>query len=134
MKHAFQPVCEKRPGAALRGLVPVRRGMAQALACLGLALCGWSLRMAHADPLLDFRMFNVPDPSQLVMKSPVMRWLVRADAQQHCEGAQPKDGHVSRPEGCVYWHRATGTCTLVTTAWTTHSQLGHLFLHCLKGQ
>ena len=32
------------------------------------------------------------------------------------------------------WHLASKQCTLVTTADTTHSVLGHLFLACLTGR
>lgn len=88
----------------------------------------------RADPLLDFGLFDVPAPAQLANKAPVVRWLVRADAQTYCSHVSSKDGHASRWEGCVYWERAAGKCTIVTTASTTHSQLGHLFLHCLQPQ
>lgn len=88
----------------------------------------------QADPLLDFNLFDVPPQSQLVMKAPVVRWQVRPDAETACTQANPKDGHVNRREGCVHWHLASNVCTLVTTSSTTHSQLGHLFLHCLQGK
>lgn len=45
-----------------------------------------------------------------------------------------KDGYHARPEGCVYWHVQSSSCTIVTTNNTTHSQLGHLFVHCMLGQ
>ena len=89
---------------------------------------------AQADPLLDFGLFDVPSQSQLAMKAPVVRWQVRPDAETACAQASPKDGYASRREGCAYWHLASNVCTLVTTAPTTHSQLGHLFLHCLQGK
>lgn len=98
---------------------------------LALALPGGP---AHADPLLDFNLFEVPPQSQLVMKAPVVRWLVRQDAETACAQVSPKDGHVNRREGCVYWHFSSNVCTVVTTSSTTHSQLGHLFLHCLRGK
>lgn len=87
-----------------------------------------------ADPLLDFAFFDVPQQSQLAMKSPVVRWQVRPDAETACTSASPKDGHAHRQEGCAYWHLASNTCTIVTTASTTHSQMGHLFLRCLQGK
>lgn len=89
---------------------------------------------ALADPLLDFGYFDVPTQSQLVMKTPVVRWQVRADAQTVCADAQPKDGYASRQEGCAYWQLSANLCTIVTTASTTHSQMGHLFLRCLQGK
>lgn len=112
----------------------MKLGLPCSLACLGLVLWGLPLGYAQADPLLDFSMFSVPDPSQMAIKAPVTSWLVRPDAEDYCASAGPKDGHVSRPEGCVYWQLAAGKCTIVTTASTTHSQLGHLFLHCLRGK
>lgn len=84
--------------------------------------------------MLDFSLFDVPPQTQLVMKNPVVRWLVRPDAETACAQASPKDGYASRREGCVYWHLASNACTLVTSSYTTHSQLGHLFLHCLRGK
>ena len=89
---------------------------------------------AQADALLDFSTFQVPLPERRAVQNPLrVRWLIRADAQTHCDQATPQDGHARRPEGCVYWHLAQGSCTVVTTASTTHSQLGHLYLHCLNG-
>jgi hypothetical protein len=52
----------------------------------------------------------------------------------YCQQAQPKDGFVSRPEGCVFWQTESQSCTIVTTDLTTHSQLGHLFVHCLQAK
>ena len=105
----------------------------------GVALLACSLAVLPAvvqasDALLDFRFFNVPQPSQLVQKSPVVSWLVRPDAEQFCALVMPQDGHISRQEGCVYWQLGEEKCTVVTTASTTHSQLGHLFLNCLQGK
>jgi hypothetical protein len=104
------------------------------LAACGLGLTLLPMAQAQTDALLDFRIFNVPQEHRSVRNPLQVRWLVREDAQSHCDSATPKDGHVSRPEGCVYWQIAQGLCTLVTTASTTHSQLGHLYLHCLNGQ
>jgi hypothetical protein len=88
----------------------------------------------RADSLLDFTLFNPPAAAQRQIPEPVVSWLVRPDAQTYCEQVQPKDGHYSRQEGCVYWHRKSSTCTIVTTNNTTHSQLGHLLVHCMQGQ
>lgn len=84
-----------------------------------------------ADRLLDFSMFNPPELSQRRIKEPVVSWLVHPQASGFCQLASPKDGFVSRPEGCVYWQLLGSRCTIVTTGQTTHSQLGHLFVHCL---
>lgn len=70
----------------------------------------------------------------MVQLQPVMRWWVRPDAEQFCAQAQPQDGHFSRQGGCVFWQVNAGRCTMVTTSSTTHSLLGHLFLHCLQGK
>lgn len=95
-------------------------------------LCGTSLAMA--DPLLDFTMFNPPSAAQRKIAEPVVSWVVRADPKAFCAAAQPVDGMVLRPEGCVVWQRQSSRCTIVTTERTTHSQLGHLFLHCIKAE
>ena len=89
---------------------------------------------AHPDTLLDFTLFNPPPAEQRKIADPVMTWLVQADPKTYCEKASPKDGMFVRPEGCVYWHVRSSSCTIVTTNSTTHSQLGHLFVHCLQGQ
>ena len=108
-----------------------------------LALGPWVLTLAlalacsiqaRADALLDFTMFNPPAAAQRQISEPVVNWLVKPDAQTYCETVQPKDGFHARPEGCVYWERSSSTCTIVTTNNTTHSQLGHLFVRCLRGQ
>jgi hypothetical protein len=89
---------------------------------------------AYSDALLDFTMFNPPTAAQRKIAEPVVTWLVQADPKAYCEKASPKDGMFIRSEGCVYWQVRTSTCTIVTTNSTTHSQLGHLFVHCMQGQ
>lgn len=89
---------------------------------------------AHADPLLDFRTFNAPDPGKRAISLPTVSWIVHPQAETYCQHAQPKDGFLSRPEGCVFWQTAASRCTLVTRPLTTHSQLGHLLLHCMEGK
>lgn len=89
---------------------------------------------SNADPLLDFTMFNPPPAAQRKIAEPVVSWVVRADPKAFCAAAQPVDGMVLRPEGCVVWQRQASRCTIVTTERTTHSQLGHLFLHCIKAE
>lgn len=88
----------------------------------------------QADPLLDFALFNPPEASQRKLVEPVVSWLVKSNASSYCQHAQPKDGFVSRTEGCVYWQLQASKCTIVTTDQTTHSQLGHLFVHCLQAR
>lgn len=87
-----------------------------------------------ADPLLDFTLFSPPEANQRKIVEPVVSWLVRSSPEAYCAQASPKDGSARRPEGCAYWHLATARCTIVTTSQTSHSQLGHLFLHCLQGR
>jgi hypothetical protein len=89
---------------------------------------------AAADPMLDFTLFSPPEVSKRRIPEPELSWLVRPNASNFCQQAQPKDGFVSRPEGCVYWQIQASRCTIVTTGQTTHSQLGHLFVHCLQGR
>ena len=108
---------------------------AQGLARPGVLLLVVALPLqAWADPLLDFSLFQVPPSAQRVQSAPVVSWLVRADAEQFCQSAQPKDGYVSRQGGCVSWELRSCKCTIVTTSATTHSVLGHLMLHCLQGK
>jgi hypothetical protein len=90
--------------------------------------------LASADTLLDFSLFNPPEVSQRSIAEPVVSWLVKPNASSFCQQAQPKDGFVSRPEGCVFWQIRSSRCTIVTTGQTTHSQLGHLFVHCLQAR
>ena len=102
-------------------------------------LIGWLIGMlasspAMADRLLDFSVFNPPDVSQRRIVEPLVSWVVHPQASGYCQHAQPKDGFVSRPEGCVFWQIKTASCTIVTTGLTTHSQLGHLFVHCLQAR
>lgn len=101
--------------------------------CAGGLLLGLPL-LAGADPLLDFSLFDVPPSAQRVLSAPVVSWLVQPDAERFCATVLAKDGYAQRPEGCVYWQLNPARCTIVTTASTTHSQLGHLFLHCLKAR
>jgi hypothetical protein len=87
-----------------------------------------------ADRLLDFTLFNPPDVSLRKIPEPLVSWLVKPNASSFCQQAGPKDGFVSRPEGCVYWQLQASQCTIVTTGQTTHSQLGHLLVHCLQAR
>ncbi len=89
---------------------------------------------AMADRLLDFSLFNPPEVSQRRIAEPVVSWLVNPQPSGFCQQAGPKDGFVNRPEGCVYWQLQASRCTIVTTEQTTHSQLGHLFVHCLQAR
>jgi len=104
-----------------------------AAACL-VFLCLALVNAARADPLLDFRMFKPPETSQRAIREPIVSWLIRPKPESFCSTAEPKDGFVARPEGCVYWQVASSQCTVVTDSPTTHSQLGHLLLHCLMGK
>ncbi len=89
---------------------------------------------AMADPLMDFTLVSPPEASQRKMAEPLVSWLIRPSPEAFCAQASPKDGSARRPEGCAYWHLASARCTIVTTSQTSHSQLGHLFLHCLQGR
>lgn len=89
---------------------------------------------ALADRLLDFSVFNPPEASQRRLAEPMVSWLVRPNASTYCQQVQSKDGFVSRAEGCAFWQVQSAQCTIVTTGQTTHSQLGHLFVHCLQAR
>lgn len=99
-----------------------------------LGFCVWAMWLAWpagADPLLDFSVFSPPSLAQRRLPEPTVSWLVHPQASERCKTAEPKDGFVSRAEGCVYWQLSTSQCTIVTTGQTTHSLLGHLLIHCL---
>lgn len=89
---------------------------------------------AKADPLLDFATFDMPRAEQLQMRQPRTSWRVNANPQAVCARIQPQDGISTWQGNCATWHLASKQCTLVTTADTTHSVLGHLFLACLTGR
>lgn len=93
------------------------------------ALSGCAL--AQADPLLDFGVFTAP--TQRAIAEPVVSWLVHPRPQEYCRTTSPRDGSMAWRDACVVWHKATSRCTIVTPSSTSHSQLGHLFLHCIKG-
>lgn len=84
------------------------------------------------DALLDFSPVMPPQADKLKLVQPVVSWLVRPDAAQYCEQVKDQDGYSVWQEGCVYWSRAKPSCTIVTTAKTTHSQMGRLFLFCMN--
>lgn len=84
-----------------------------------------------SDPLLDFSPVMPPPPDKLKLVQPVVSWLVRPNAAQYCEEIKDQDGFSAWQEGCVYWSKARPSCTIVTTAKTTHSQMGRLFLYCM---
>ena len=109
----------------------LRRNCFQILLLSGALLAA---QPAMADRLLDFSLFNPPEVAQRRIAEPVVSWLVHPQASGFCQHAGPKDGFVSRPEGCVYWQIQASRCTIVTTGQTTHSQLGHLFMHCLQAR
>jgi hypothetical protein len=87
----------------------------------------------RADPLIDLTLFNPPANEQRKIKEPVLEWIIQQQASQYCARVGVKDGFVSRPESCAYWKLAENKCVLVTTSLTSHSELGHLFVACLRG-
>jgi hypothetical protein len=95
--------------------------------------CFFWAKPAWADPLIDLSMFNPPMPENRKIAEPTMEWLVHPQASSYCVRVPVKDGFVSRPESCVYWKLSDKKCVVVTTASTSHSELGHLFVACLKG-
>ena len=101
--------------------------------CIGAAL-GTLALPSGADPLLDFGVVSPPAPSQRAIVEPVVSWVVNPDPQAYCNKVTPRDGVAMWQEACVVWPRATSRCTVVTRASTSHSQLGHLFVHCLQGR
>jgi len=102
------------------------------ICCVGVLMTAMWGANAQADPLLDFRFFTAPQDQRHAPSTWLVNWLVRPDAQTYCHSVTHKDGFASRMEGCVYWSLGQRQCTVVTTDSTTHSQLGHLYLHCLN--
>jgi hypothetical protein len=83
------------------------------------------------DPLMDFGVLTAP--RQRAIEEPQVSWVVHPRPLEYCQRTQPRDGSAAWQEGCVVWHKATSRCTIVTASPTTHSQLGHLFLYCIRG-
>jgi hypothetical protein len=97
-----------------------------------LLLSSASCLMAQTtDSLLDFSLVMPPQGEKIKLVQPEVSWLVRADAPQYCEKVPDQDGFSVWREGCVYWSKSKPSCTIVTTAHTTHSQMGRLFLYCM---
>jgi len=97
-----------------------------------LLLSSGSYLMAQStDSLLDFSLVKPPQGEKIKLVQPEVSWLVRADASQYCEKVLGQDGFSVWREGCVYWSKSKPSCTIVTTAQTTHSQMGRLFLYCM---
>lgn len=97
------------------------------LCAAGLMTCMHAL----ADPLLDFGFFTAP--AQRAIAEPVVSWVVHPRPQDFCRTTSPRDGSASWREACVVWHKSSSRCTIVTPNESSHSQLGHLFLHCIRG-
>lgn len=89
------------------------------------------LMAQSSDSLLDFSLVMPPQAEKIKLVQPAVSWLVRADAPQYCEKVPGQDGFYVWREGCVYWSKSKPSCTIVTTAQTTHSQMGRLFLYCM---
>jgi hypothetical protein len=97
-----------------------------------LLLSSGSCLMAQTtDSLLDFSLVKPPQGEKIKLVQPAVSWLVRDDAPQYCEKVPDQDGFSVWREGCVYWSKSKPSCTIVTTAQTTHSQMGRLFLYCM---
>ena len=92
---------------------------------------GSHLMAQTTDSLLDFSLVKPPQGEKIKLVQPEVSWLVRADASQYCEKVPDQDGFSVWREGCVYWSKSKPSCTIVTTAQTTHSQMGRLFLYCM---
>jgi hypothetical protein len=88
---------------------------------------------AHADPLIDLGLVTPPRLEQRAMPEPVVTWIVSPRPSSFCASVKVKDGFIARAESCAYWHFQTNNCTMVTSSSTAHSELGHLFLACLRG-
>jgi len=89
--------------------------------------------VSRADPLIDLSLFNPPVNEQRKIQEPVMEWVIHQQPSQFCARVGVKDGFVSRPESCAYWKCVENKCVVVTTSLTSHSELGHLFVACLRG-
>lgn len=86
-----------------------------------------------ADPLIDLTLFNPPEISQRKLQEPVVTWVVSPQASTYCSRVAIKDGFLTRHESCAYWTLNDKKCVVVTTNSTSHSELGHLFVSCLRG-
>jgi hypothetical protein len=104
------------------------------ISLLGALVLSWSghLMAQTTDPLLDFLPVMPPQGEKNKLSQPVVSWLVRPDAAQYCEQVKDHDGFGVWQEGCAYWSKAKPSCTIVTTGKTTHSQMGHLFILCMR--
>lgn len=85
-----------------------------------------------SEGLFDFSLVLPPTPDKHLVIRPAVSWEVRPDASNYCAQVQDQEGHAVWREGCVIWNRSKSTCTIVTTASTTHSVMGRLFLLCLQ--
>lgn len=93
---------------------------------------GVNLVMAQTtDALMDFSLVIPPQGDKVKLVQPTVNWLVKPNAAQYCEQVSEHDGFSVWEEGCVYWSKSKPSCTIVTTAKTTHSQMGRLFMYCM---
>ncbi|MEK7344321.1 MAG: hypothetical protein AAB176_01395 [Pseudomonadota bacterium] len=99
--------------------------------CLLWCLASLGASAQAQDALLDYSLVAPPVVEQRKIAQPVVQWLTRPDAPDHCAQIKDHDGFAVWKEGCVYWSLAQSTCTIVTTGNTTHSQVGRLFILCL---
>jgi hypothetical protein len=101
---------------------------ALATACM-LSMAG---QQVHADSLIDTSTVRPPRNEERKLVQPRMAWIVNDAASGYCARVRDKDGFVSRPESCVYWNLRESRCVLVTRSPTSHSELGHLMLACIR--
>lgn len=108
-------------------------GACQRLVALCLVSTGWLAHTeAHSDTLIDIRPVTPPRMEERKIQHPTMAWIISESAPDHCARVRHKDGHVSRKESCVYWIVRESRCVMVTRASTSHSELGHLTLACIR--
>lgn len=106
--------------------------MALLISWTSLTNCVANLVMAQTtDALMDFSPVIPPQGDKIKLVQPTVSWLVKPDAAQYCEQVSDHDGFSVWQEGCVYWSKSKPSCTIVTTANTTHSQMGRLFMYCM---
>jgi hypothetical protein len=110
----------------------MKHALKQRLAALVLTLASSCAGAQSRDALLDFSVVVPLAVDKQKIVQPVVHWLTRPDAPQHCEQIKEHEGFAVWQEGCVYWTSAPSSCTIVTTGRTTHSQVGRLFLLCLS--
>lgn len=63
---------------------------------------------------------------------PVVSWEVTSDPAARCAALAPASQRRHYSNACATWDTAQQRCHIVTTARTTHVQLGRLLVACMR--